>query len=87
MAQLLEWVEWIGLLANLIHVSHFEFCGDRDVTVCLLRFYSPPTLEITSVDSLGESGLDGVVETRVVIICLLAHVGTFIKAVCKGSVR
>ncbi len=35
---------WIGktglggldILAILIHVSHFRFCGDRDVVVCLL---------------------------------------------------
>jgi hypothetical protein len=33
---------WSGLsgldsLALLIHVSHFGFCGNRDVTACLLR--------------------------------------------------
>ncbi len=33
---------WSGLsgldsLALLIHVSHFGFCGDRDVTACPLR--------------------------------------------------
>jgi hypothetical protein len=39
------------------------------VTACLLRCLPPPTLEVTSVNSLGESGLDGVVETRVVVIC------------------
>ncbi len=37
-----KWLScWIGLsglvpLAILIHVSHFRFCGDRDVTACLL---------------------------------------------------
>jgi hypothetical protein len=57
------------------------------VTVCSLRSKSPPTLEITSVDSFDESGLDGVVETRIVIICQWAHVGTFVEAVCQGHVR
>jgi hypothetical protein len=46
-----------------------------------------PTLEVASVDSLGESGLDRVVETRVVIICQLSFVGTFVDAVCQGRVR
>jgi hypothetical protein len=71
----------------LIHMSYFGFCGDRDVMACSLRCESPPTLEITSVNSLGESGLDGEVETCVVIICQLAHVGTFVEAVCQGRVR
>jgi hypothetical protein len=44
-------------------------------------------LEVTSVNSLGESGLDQVVETCVVIIHQLAHVGTLVEAVCQGCVR
>ena len=46
-----------------------------------------PTLEITSANSLGESGLDRVVETRIVIICQLARLGTFAEADCQGRVR
>jgi hypothetical protein len=42
---------------------------------------------VTSVDSLGESGLDRVVETGVVIIHQLTHVGTFVEAVCQGCIR
>jgi hypothetical protein len=59
----------------------------RDVTVCPLRCYSPPAREVASVNSLGEGGLDGVVETCVVVICPLAHVGTFVEAVCQGCIR
>jgi hypothetical protein len=57
------------------------------VTACLLRCKSLPTLKVTSVSSFGESGLDGVIETRILIICQLAHVGTFVEAVCQGRVR
>ncbi len=32
------------------------------------------------MDSLGESGLDRVIETRMVIICQLPRVGTFVDA-------
>jgi hypothetical protein len=46
-----------------------------------------PTLEVTSVYSLGESGLDGVVETHMVIICRLARVGSFVEADCQGPGR
>jgi hypothetical protein len=55
--------------------------------LCSLRCKSPPTLEITSVNSLGESGLNRVVETGVVIICQLAHVGIFAEAVCQRRAR
>jgi hypothetical protein len=44
-------------------------------------------LEVTSVNSLGEHGPDWVVETRIVIICHLACVGTFVEAVGQGCVR
>jgi hypothetical protein len=57
------------------------------VAGCLLRCEPLPTLEVTSVNSLGKSGLDGVAETRGVIICQLAHVGTFVEAVCQGCGR
>jgi hypothetical protein len=57
------------------------------MTACLLRCKPPPTLEIISVDCFGESGLDGIVKTRVVVICQLAHVGTFVEAVGQGHVR
>ncbi len=57
------------------------------MTVCSLRCQSLPTLEITPVNSFGESGLDGVVETRVVVICQLACVGTFVEAVGQDCVR
>ncbi len=82
---------WIGLsgldpLAILIHVTHLGFCGDRDVKACPLQCESQPSLEISSVDSLCESGLDRVVETRIVIIHQLACVGTFVEAVCQGCV-
>ncbi len=46
-----------------------------------------PSLEVVSVDSLDESGFDGVVKTHVVVIRQLACVGTFIEAVGQGSVR
>ena len=46
-----------------------------------------PSLEVVSVDSLDESGFDGVVKNPVVIICQLACVGTFIEAVGQGCVR
>ncbi len=42
---------------------------------------------MTSVDSLGECGLDGVVEIHAVVICQLAHVETFVEAVGQGCVR
>ncbi len=42
---------------------------------------------MTSVDSFGESGHDGIVETHVVVICQLAHVGTFVEAFGQGCVR
>ncbi len=45
-----------------------------------------PSFEVTSVDSLDERGLDGVVETGIVIICQLACVRTFIEAVDQGCV-
>jgi hypothetical protein len=57
------------------------------VTACSLRCKPPPTLEITSVDSFGESGLDRIVVTHVVVICRLACVGTFVEAVGQGPVR
>jgi hypothetical protein len=53
----------------------------------LLRCLSLPALEVTSVNSLGEGGLDGVVATRIVVICQLAYVGTFVEAVSQGCVR
>ncbi len=46
-----------------------------------------PSLEVASVNSLSESGLDGVVETCIVTICRLACVGTFVEAVGQGRVR
>ncbi len=54
---------------------------------CSLRFWSPPTLEISSVNSFGESRLDGIVETCLVVICQLTRVGTFVEAVDQGPVR
>jgi hypothetical protein len=48
---------------------------------------TPTSLEVTSVNSLGEHGLDGVVETHVVIIHQLACVETFVEAVGQGCVR
>ncbi len=82
---------WSGLsgsnsLAILIHVAHFGFCGDRDVTLCPWRYQPLPSLEVTSVNCLGESGLDRVVETCVVIIHQLACVGKFVEVVCQGCV-
>jgi hypothetical protein len=47
----------------------------------------PPSLEVTPVDSLDERGLEGVVETRIVMIRQSACVGTFVEAVGQGSVR
>jgi hypothetical protein len=46
-----------------------------------------PTLEMTSVNCFGESGLEGIVETCIVVICLLARVGTFVEAVGQGCIR
>ncbi len=46
-----------------------------------------PSLEVASLNSLDESGFDGVVKNPVVIICQLACVGTFIEAVGQGGVR
>ncbi len=37
--------------------------------------------------AFGESGLDGVVETRLVVIRQLAHVGSFVEAVSQGCIR
>jgi hypothetical protein len=52
-----------------------------------VEMFPLPNLEVTSVNSLGESGLDGVVEIHVVIICQLAHVETFVEAVYQDRVR
>jgi hypothetical protein len=83
-APLLEWVEWIGLLGTVDPcVSFWILWRPR----CDGVFVEPPTLEITSVDSFGESGLDGVVETCVVVISQLARVGTFVEAVSQGRIR
>jgi hypothetical protein len=57
------------------------------VTACLVRCKPPQTLEITSVNSFGESGLVRIVETCVVVICQLARLGTFVQAFGQGCIR